>query len=407
MMMLLYQGRIIDFGKWSSKTKTKFHQWIVRSKKIGNRYEGDYELIIQLGKTILKVNYNEIAKRITLVINDLNNSKIAKELIDEAIQLSSFTEEVFWSMVDRGFYLYTTEGISPITKPFGFKMEIKHLTEVVFRPGVFKHRGGFFELYDSKNELFIRTVEGLLHTDFNPGNVDWDIKINDLSLKSLLYLRPFNVHFNIEHCSDEDLCKILKSSDDPLKVPRPLVTDITNFRLGTNFKIRSSESEFAELATEEYDQEHEIKAQSDMSLFQFATNMNEDDFEHLKNITDEPINDLTSFLLDCSENLNLLTNMVRQRIKYQPKKIFERVINFKYQIIAKMVTTLNMLNKRTINLAKRTFKEEKGIIYSLVYVYDRQFSTTDAPSPTGCEIRVNSRFSELINMDDLDSKIDE
>jgi hypothetical protein len=406
MMMLLYQGRILDFGKWSHKTKTKFHQWIVRSKKIGNRYEGNYELIIQLGKTILKVNYNDVVKKINLIINDLNNPKIVKELIDEAIQLSSFTDEVFWSMVDRGFYLYTSEGISPITKPLGFKMEIKHLTEVVFRPGPIKHRGGFFELYDSKNELFIRTVEGLLHTDYNPGNVSWDIDINDLSLRSLLYLRPFNVHFNIEHCSDDDLCRILENSENPLKVPKPLVTDVTNFRLGTNFKVRSTDSDFAELTTEEYDQEHEIKAQSDVNLFQFATSMTEEDFENLKNITDEPINDLTNFLLDCCDNLNLLTNMIRQRIKYQPKKIFERVINFKYQIIAKMVTTLNMLNRRTINLAKKTFNE-KGIIYSLVYVYDRQFSTKDAPSPNGCEIRINPKFSKFIDMDDFDSKIDE
>jgi hypothetical protein len=376
---------------------------MIRGVKKDRKYKGDFCLITQVGHRILQTEYDERSDKIKLTFNTLDNSKIAQELLEKTIELSDWSEHDFLSKVDLGKYMYTKEGVLSLEKNIGINIEVKPLMPIEFKAGEIRYNSGFFTLYNNKGEIFMNCIEGLLHTDYYPENIDWDIIINDLPLSKILHLRPFNIYFNIEGCADGELCNILKSCQNPLKVNKPSVTTVTNQRLNINYPVRSMETEFNEIGLE-VETSNDFKESNFMDLYQFARELNDDEIQDMRNIVNEPMNSLTDFILDPNLDLNILKTMTRQRITYQPKKILERILNFKYQIISKMVTTVNMINKRTIIMAKRTFNEI-GIIYSLIYAYDRQFSNTDAPSPDGCEIRVNPYFQEFL-IDNLDDEID-
>ena len=102
----------------------------------------------------------------------------------------------------------------------------------------------------------MQAIEGLLHSDYNPGEGDikQDVFIKGISLRKLIKLRPFNTHFAIEHLNPRDIVDLLNSGDSPsesdLFVPKPHVTHITNHRLGTSYPVRGFEVEFADIQAE-------------------------------------------------------------------------------------------------------------------------------------------------------------
>jgi len=390
--MLLYHGRLDDLSSWSEKTQTIFHQWDKRSNVSENKYTGDYTLRAQLGSIIL---VTEVRKgKIRLLCNKPDHISSVKALIDHSIEHSGLTTDEFMRRLPLGMFVLTDNTLVKTTKNIGFNIDQSYVRRVQYYPGEIVHEGIFFILKDDNGNQIMKCEEGLMHTDYIPESIRNDVKIMGMSLRKLLPLRPFNTHFNLEYISDSVLCDLLLTSSDPLKVPKPQISEITKKRLGViNYDLRGMDMEYAEIVTRDDVDESKIDFIGDI----LALPEEELTFE-LDTMTKSEEFNFNDIWLDPTIDLNLLSTMTRQRLIYQPRKILERVMNLKYHIITRMVTNISQLNRNVIMAAKILLRNE-NITYSLVYTYDHQFTNTDAPSPHGCEIKLNPTFKQMLNID--------
>lgn len=407
MIMLIYHGFLGDVSAWSSKTHTIFHQWVIRGRRDDrNRYTGDYVIKAQLGSIILQARYDHRMNKISLGINKLSDMSVVLELIMYIIEMTGNTADAFWKMVDSGPYVISTGQLSIATRDIGFKLKPMVIMPVKYDPDRIIHEEGFITLFDRSGDIIMRTIEGLLHTDYSPKTLNWDIRLMGISLKSIMHLRPFNSHFSIEYCNDRDLVDILLACDNGLRVSRPKVTSVTNQRLKTNFDERPMDDDFEDFLMEEdtkLDDFIESK-ETGVDLFASVIALSEDEIGMLNNVVNSSPNEMYDSLLDPSFDFSLFQTMFKKRISYHPKKILERVLYIKYHIIAKLLTNTNILNKSTIQNIHTLYRNE-NLTYSLVYVYDRQFSTTDTPSPDGTLIKVSPTLVKEFKLSSTDESL--
>ena len=398
LMMLIMLGRISDITSWSRKTKTCFHKWEKRSTIQDGRYVGDYLLKMQLADTIMNVDYLSKKDRYYLTVNNVRDLHNIFEMLNDLSNILGIPVSDILRRVNPGVYLMTTDTVIIVHKQVGFQLTTFPLDKITLRPDKIIYEDSCLTLLDMDGSIIIRTIEGLLHSDYIPKEeeIKEDILMNGISLKKLIKYRPFNTHFSIDNLPPETLCEIIKRGETPdikdLDVPIPHVSSITNERLKINFPIRGLDSEYAPVITmEDLDIPEGLTGASilgDLHTWILP------DFDELMKTS---INVVHDTWFDPSLDLNLLKTMTRQIITYQPKKILEKVINLKYQILTKLTTSLNMLNRKTI-AATYAVTNNVNVLYALIYTYDKQFTNRDIPSPHGCEVSVEDTIDDLYNL---------
>jgi hypothetical protein len=409
LLMLMYFGRIENVTNWSEKTHTIFHQWVVRSKGGDGFYSGDYIFKIQMGHTIMQIQFIEKKDLIFISINRVDRPQEIKDLLDKSLELCSMTEGDFFRKVEIGNYIKTSDIVMPLLSSHGFKMYVKQLTPITFSPGNFKIDNGFITLYDRDGYVIMKTVEGLLHTDYkaDPTEIHSNMTIHGLPLLNLINMGIFTSTFSLEHFSSKDLVDLLNHKGIPtmtdLDVPKPNVSRITNSRLNINFPERGQEYDLAEvmLSTESAPMIEKIDDDDSDDIYATLFDVKIDE-----NIMDDFIgknDEVHELWFDPDYDINLMKTMSRQIITYQPKQILERVLRIKYQIITSLVSTINILNKNVIKAAKR-LTGNNSIVYSLIYTYDRQFTNTDVKSPHGCEFSIDPYFDKIYGIGDLNDE---
>jgi hypothetical protein len=411
LLMLLYYGLIEDITAWSSRTHTMFHKWISRGIKQGNKYSGDFILKLQLGQNIMMMIYQQQINKVDVVINRVDDMRSMKELLQKAIELSQMSKETVLSMMLKGNYHLTPETMISIPTKNGFDIQIRSLQSIQFHPHRLKVTEEEFTLFDQDEHIILSTVAGLLHSDYIPteNEIKESYTINGISIRKLVMLRPFNTHFSIEHCEPSTLIGLLcndNPSQDDLKVPVPQVSKVTNLRLRSNYPERSNVNEMVNWFNEEIKEEEvDISGIDDAKFREMMDShiMFPEIDDILNEIKNSPMSDVHETWLDPSNDINLLKTMTRQVITYQPKKIFEKVMNIKYHIIATLITNVNLISKNTIRAIKG-ISRNRNLEYSLVYIYDQQFTNTSSESPDGCIISINPYFNKLYKIqDDSDS----
>lgn len=414
LLMLIYFGKVSDAQRWSEKTKTIFHHWDLRSVKSEESkgiYDGSFKVRLQLGSVIMAIDYHHSIKgrsRIRLYINRVDDYVTTFQLLERAIELSGFERDYFLKLIHVGSFLITDKMIIPSPMKDGKEISIKWLTPVRFSPGKVIYEKGFLSLLDRRNTVILNTIEGLLHTNYVPDDLSHsaEISVQGIPINRIIKHRPFNTHFSIEHIRPDELCRIIRIHPYELRkldllVPPPMVQDITNKRLGIELKTRSYDIEFSDIITEEVkiddqgsgsDEEEKTTTLGTESVFDLFKNLATFD---PKNVFDKVLEQDNGGFHDIwfqpTLDSNIVRTMTRQRIIYQPKKILEKILHFKYSLITTLVTNVNLLNKRAITSAQAMLKD-KNVVYSLIYAYDTQFSNIEAPSPDGCEIRVHPEF---------------
>jgi acyl carrier protein len=172
--------------------------------------------------------------------------------------------------------------------------------------------------------------------------------------------------------------------------------------LRINYPIKSKESAFSDIIIENEDNNMDnlINESCDDDLDPDAlmdSLMNLDLINELKDEIDFSMDNFHDVWIDPNFDLELLKTMTRQVISYQPKKILERTLNIKYQILASLITNINLINRKTIVSIKK-YLNNINFVYALIYIYDKQFSNLDTPSPTGCEIKIDPDFDKTYNI---------
>ena len=406
LIMLLYHGLIEDVTRWSIKTHTIFVKWGERSRIINNKHYGDYQVKIQLSDIILLVDYDYKWDKFSLICNKVSDLNVLNELINKAIELSNLNEIEFISRLNKGAFQKTESTIFLLQTNNGFHISIRSLTSINYHTGELKHENGYFVLYDLENNIIMRAIEGLLHSDYIPADdeIKEDLSLMGISLSRLSKFRPFNTHFMVEHHDPRDMVNLLRVGDEPdakvdLFVHKPHVSESTNTRLRTDYPVKSKETAFNDIILENEDNNIDALVNTDdfIDLDQEAMMDALLDIDLINEVKAEMDLDSGNFhevWIDPSFDLELLKTMTKQVITYQPKKILERTLNIKYQILASLIINVNLINRKTIVSIKK-YLQNPNFTYSLVYIYDKQFSNTDTPSPNGCEIRIDPEFDRL------------
>jgi len=386
LLMLLYHGGIDDITAWSSKTHTIFHKWVVRSDEDPN----DFTLKLQLSNCVLLVESSN--RNIILTVNRVDNLDFLRELIIEAIMHTGLNKDVFFRRIKSGSFTIIDDKLisSPIIS--GFEIITRYLTSISYHAGVVKHENGFFVLYDRSNKIIMRTLEGLLHTDYIPSQEECpiDYYINGIPMSKLMKFRPFNTYFSVDNIDSKDLLYLIDNGqDDDLLVPEPIVNRVTNIRLGSSFREKTQENEFPDIVIKDeilVEMEEKEPTLAEYDLIGDLVD-GDDDFSYLK-IDELEEGSHHDVWFEPEFDSNLLSTLTRQIITYHPKKILERVMNVKYQILTKLIVDVNLINKKTIGAIKDTTKN-RNLVLSLVYTYDQQYTNTEELSPTGCEMRID------------------
>jgi len=397
LMMLIYFGHLHNLPTWSLKTRVIFHQWITRGRQdqYGNYY-GNFQLKLQLGEHIMMIHYYEASKKlIKIKVNRVDDPIIMHELFMKAIEITGFGIDLFTSLIPEGTFLITSNMILASPHKDGIELILDYIPSVKFNAGRIFYQDGSFVLLDNKGTILMRSIEGLLHTTFVPEiwTVEPEIEIQGIKLNKLIPFRPFNTFFSIENVPVNELFNIIKTNNPnkeiDLSVNMPRISHISNLRLRTNYPERKEISEFSDIIVDPEPQfeNEEVKTESDF----LDTMLNVSD-EELKMIAPSLEGNFHDVWFSPNIDINLIKTMTRQRITYQPKKILERIMTIKYQIITRLITNVNQINRNTILAAQKIFNKNKNITYSLMYSYDSQFSNIETPSPTGCEISIYPEF---------------
>lgn len=389
LLALIYLGRISNISAWSNKTKTFFHKWVVRSKMTPKGYSGDFILKIQIGGFIMQCSYIQSSNRYAIVLNRVDDLHLAHELIAELASIIGINLEELVRRLAPGQFILTSDTILSIPNKGGFHMIIKPLSNIVLNPDKIVIEKEMITLYDIDESIILRTILGLLQSDYIPdeSEIKEDVLLQGISLKKLTPYRPFSADFSINTIPNKTLCQIL-CNDEPIgasdiMVPEPMVSEVTNQRLGINYRTRDNTSDFAEVQIESHDEGKDFKMSDVVNWI----------IPDIRDLLTEREDSFHDVWLDPSFDMNILKTMTRQTITYHPRKILERLINIKYQIITKLCTNVNMINKQTI-IAAKNVTGNKSIVDSLIYSYDRQFTNRDVPSPHGCELTIYPLFDE-------------
>ena len=395
LMMLIMLGRVTDVTSWSRKTKTCFHKWERRSEITEGKYSGDYLLKIQLADTVMNLDYSSKKDWYYITVNNVRDLHNIFEMLNDVSSILGIPIESVLKRTHPGVYLMTSDSVIMIHKRAGFHMNTFPLDKISLRPDNVVYSDGCLTLVDVDGSIIIRTIEGLLHSDYTPkeGEMKEEVYIHGIRLSKLAKFRPFNTHFSIDSFSPQTLCEIIQLGDEPdekdLDVPIPHVSQITNDRLGIDFPIRGMDAEYApSIIIEDPDIP---EGATGASILGDVHSWIIPDFDDLMETS---INVVHDTWFNPNLDLNLIKTMTRQVITYQPKKILEKVLNIKYLILTKLTTSLNMLNKKTI-AATYSITNNRNILYSLIYTYDKQFTNRDIPSPSGCEVSIDTTLDEI------------
>ena len=411
LIMLMYHGRLENIAKWSDKTKVIFHSWDIRGRKIQDRYIGDFVLRLQLSHTVMvvkyieKFNWRSNEPKILISVNKVDDMQIMNELLNRAVELSGFTEQSFLDMMDPGQYYKSEKCLIVIPTKKGVNISFQSLPNIKYNPSRIIYSNDEYALLDNADNIIIRTIEGLLHTNYIPKQEDIkkDVYIMGISLKKMIPFRPFNIHFSVEQLGVHDLCHLLKDKGtiQDLRVEKPRVSAINAERLTDipiDLIIKRQSSEFNDVMIEETD----LKIDDDVDVISdMINNFGQDDIDKLLEFN--KMTETHEALIDPDIDINIFKTMSRQRITYHPKKILDRICNIKYHIISKLITDVNMVNKKIIKTAMK-LGYSKYIVYSLIYIYDTQFTNKETPSPSGVVLKIDPTFDDIFKITDNDDE---
>jgi hypothetical protein len=369
------------------------HHWIKpqRKDKSGNYY-GPFELILQCGrnKLLLKKSKSSIFCKMSTT----DNPRVNYDLFVEASQILELTLDDLISNFKKGNYLLVSDKMIVSTVANGFYVKIDRFPDIRFHPQdvSFEKVYGMdmISLYDRQQRKIMSTHMGLLATDYVPTIGEFpEIIVDGLYLTQLSELRIFSNNFSFDYINKETCLDILQD----LNVNRPRISAITKSRLSGIVDRDWPEKNWNDqmIETETQVIEEKMNPQFDMTEFMDA----DIDETFLENM-DFEIDQFDDYL-DPDIDLNIMSALSMTRIKFQPAIIWERFLSIKYNLIARSCVDLQALSKDTIRWVYAMTKN-KGIAYSLIYMYDKIYVSEDMRSPPYSSIVIFNNFLDKFNL---------
>jgi len=401
MIMLLYCGLIDDISLWTSNTKTIMYNWLRRQRYISGNWSGDYSLKLQCGSNIMLIEGNQTSIRIT--INTAENSAINYDLLSNAQELLLLKLDDIQKKTRKGGFIITSDRLISTNGKDGIHMLITNIPPIDYGASEVKIQERddlkLINLYDNIGQQIMSTPLGLLATDYVPLDDEFpDISLNGVRLSGMARIRLFSINFSFDYVDRKDLISIL----DDIIVPKPRISTVTKKRLsgliGDGWEVKSLVDEFAFANSAGFISEED--KQPEMSYDEYMNkiiNTEPPNIDEHTGIEDDPFDGF----FDPGGETGMLNTLGEVKIRYQPAILWDRVENFKYNVIARCCMDIKMISKRAIGFVyKQT--NSKYLVYALVYMYDILFTNQDVRSPPYTQVILFNDFLEKFNlMDEL------
>jgi hypothetical protein len=326
-------------------------------------------------------------------MNELKNPIINFELLKSASELVQVSIEEIRNKMDRGRFLILTNMIQPIMDPNGVDIVLVDITDITIDVGNLEIKEEndtrFMRISDTDGYQIFKTPYGLLPTDYIPFDKEFpNFDINNISIYDLAKIRIFSAEFDFADLHPDVITDIL----DDLVVRRPKVSDITKERLSG---LISPDWETKGMTDYFEDVDEKFEDEGIMSQL-METTLTLDD---MKSIIDISVDDVYDSFINPDINLELINNLPTVKALYQPQKILERVLHCKYHFIARSCIDPRTLSKSSI---KAVYKQTGNmhIVYSLVYLYDKLYTTTFNPSPIIIDVSIRTNFARKFGLND-------
>jgi len=384
MIMLMYLGYLEDIKKWTEETKTIIHYWVKRqSRTQDGKYQGNFNVITQCGNNKLRLERVNTSYKITL--STTSSPILNYELLKSAGELVQMSVDEIVNKLPKGSFLILTDRIHSTNINTGKRIYLDNIDDINYHTDyvtVEKDREvSFLTLYDTDGYQIIKTPIGLMATDYIPFENEFsDFKVNGISISKLALYKFFSVNFSYDSLPTRLMIDIL----DDLKVDRPKIADISKQRLGSLVQDWDVKA-FGDILGDEEEYVDELYDQFIEDIKNEPTDL---DFEKIFE------SDPYDIFLD--PNLDIgLTGMLPLKVsKFQPVRILDRILNAKYQLIARSCTDITLLSKYVITKIYKATNNNVDIARSLIYMYDKMYSSTDTPSPSGVTIIIEPKFVE-------------
>jgi hypothetical protein len=368
-MPLLYLGNISEINRWTDKTSVILHFWERRQQydKQTDKWFGNYHLTLFMGNYRMSFRYSQSQDNYFISKTpNLEDPSLIYEFMTEfcdvlMIKMDSIIHKIRdgdWIIKDRrvlyspksGFYIHNREETTPIFPP-------ECLIEV---------NDDFITLLDVNGRKFFSIQTGLINCH------EEDLEYNDkliygIKFSKLLKINAFTKGFDISYKNRSTINDFLED----LEMERPLISQFTKDRLGLkdDWGTRGSlDQDSVELMNDGVDEDpigFLIDEDIDVSKLQL----------------DWDFDSLSTFVHEFAATDFFSNTKTTAEIQF-PKKTLLTIKNLKYDCVALMLVPNGDINKKTIQVANKTFIHRKNpILFSLISRYDRLVGDLNQVSP--------------------------
>jgi len=205
------------------------------------------------------------------------------------------------------------------------------------------------------------------------------------------------MNFSFDYVDRKTLIDVL----DDINVIRPRISTVTKSRLvgliGDSWETKDLIDEFNFASSAGFSMEEEKR--EELSYDEYMNKIINDDLPDVSNITES--SDPFDSFFDPGGETGILNTLGEMRLKYQPAILWDRIENFKYNVIARCCMDIKMISKRSIAFVyKQT--GSMNLVYSLVCMYDILFTNMDVKSPPYTQVVLYNDFlSKFDLLDEL------
>jgi len=383
-MPLLSLSKIDDIEGWTRATSTVLHYWEVRQhfRKDTKKWHGNFELILFMGVSKLKVLYRQNQDKYHFSKSDLEDPDTLYEFFKEFSSIMKTPIDQIIEKCDRGDWIIKDRKVLSAPK-MGFAIQNNRMPLPVFNTN---HdlvvNDDVFSLITDLGKPIMNIASGLINT----GPVDCKLEDFDcygLSFQKLNDVGAFIKDFDLTYKSLDTIRSLL----DDLDVQKPAVSTQTKVRLKLkdDWNIKPPDKDDVEI---------EIASMEALDPIEGLL-MDDEDVIELKNSVNWEVDSLMNFVQEFGMS-DFFTNMTTTVDVQFPKRNLSRIKHLKYDCVALLCTTAGQIDRKTISMLGAIIVNERtNILYSVISRYDRLVAHTGVASPDSISFKLDKRLYEL------------
>jgi hypothetical protein len=370
------EGFIGDIENWSNKVGVILHTWLLKQKRDQSRYYGDFEICLFMGDKRLYCYYSEKYDTYYFKKYKLEDPELLYLFFSELGEIIEKTVEEMTSKAPTGNWVIINNKL--LKALGGFEMKESIINPLIDFSGCqLLVDDKLTTLMDPSGRRVFNVETGLLTTDFIPPD-NCDLRVFGLDLKKISSKGVFRYGFNVLYHDRNSLLDLL----DDLVVTQPKISDVTKARLSLQ-----------DWETYDFESESTMSFIDDTSYFEdlISTDIDQLKEEILKEVSSNEVDintaDMVAFLMSTDSIKSMRTDT---RVQHT-RKIFTRLKNLKYDLIAMNFVSDMRLNKRIISILSGLIKNgnKKYILFSMISLYDRSYQVGGHLSPEDVTLNMN------------------